>query len=74
MTFNDGSKHQDVSKMMLYAAHNILTDELGLILLEWVRSYMELDMYVGLELHTTETIAAGRQALQNFELLMKVRE
>ncbi|KAJ6495988.1 hypothetical protein C8R45DRAFT_1052651 [Mycena sanguinolenta] len=74
MTFNNGSKHQDVSKMMLYAVHNILTDRLGLILLEWVRSYMELDMYVGLELHTTETIAAGCQELQDFGLLMKFED
>ncbi|KAF7334738.1 hypothetical protein MSAN_02372200 [Mycena sanguinolenta] len=74
MTFNDGSKHQDISKMMLYAVHNILTDRLGLILLEWVRSYMELDMYVSLEVHTTETIAAGRQELRNFGHLMEARE
>ncbi|KAJ7241195.1 hypothetical protein B0H12DRAFT_1250508 [Mycena haematopus] len=71
ISFNDGSKHQDISKMMLYAVHNILTDRLGLILLEWVRSYMELDMYVGLDLQTTETIAAGRQVLQNFGRLME---
>ncbi|KAJ7263191.1 hypothetical protein B0H12DRAFT_1209494 [Mycena haematopus] len=73
ISFNDGSKHQDISKMMLYAVHNILTltDRIGLILLEWVRSYMELDMYVGLDLQTTETIAAGRQVLQKFGLLME---
>ncbi|KAF7378401.1 hypothetical protein MSAN_00266700 [Mycena sanguinolenta] len=74
MTFNDGSKHQDISKMMLYAVHNILTDRLGLILLKWVRSYMELDMYVGLEVHTMETIAAGRQELRNFGHLLEARE
>ncbi|KAJ7436661.1 hypothetical protein B0H11DRAFT_2364235, partial [Mycena galericulata] len=71
LSFNDGSKHEDISKMILFAAHNILTDQIGLIPLECCRSYQVLDMYVGLELHTTETIAAGRLEVQNFGRLMK---
>ncbi|KAJ7086268.1 hypothetical protein C8R44DRAFT_650957 [Mycena epipterygia] len=70
-SFNDGSKHEDISKMILYAVHNVLTDRLGLLLLQCVRSYLELNAYVGLELHTPDTIAAGRRELQTFGQLMK---
>ena len=73
MTFNDGSKHRDVSKMIIFAAHNILTDRLGLLLLRCTRSYLEVDAYLDLELHTTETIAKGREALQEFGRLINVR-
>ncbi|KAJ6572855.1 hypothetical protein DFH09DRAFT_916508 [Mycena vulgaris] len=70
-SFNDGSKHEDISKMILYAVHNILTDSLGLLLLRCVRSYLVLNVYVGLQLHTPSTIAAGRQELEKFGQLMK---
>ncbi|KAJ7440387.1 hypothetical protein FB451DRAFT_1344114 [Mycena latifolia] len=73
VSFNDGGKHEDISKMILYAVHNILTDRLGLTLLRTVRSYLELNAYVGLQLHTPDTIAAGREELQNFGQLIKVR-
>jgi hypothetical protein len=72
ITFNDGSKHEDIAKTMVYAAHNVLTNKLGLLLLQAVRSYVELDMYASLKLHTTGTIAAGRRELQKFGDLMKV--
>ncbi|KAJ7471600.1 hypothetical protein B0H11DRAFT_2158977 [Mycena galericulata] len=71
ISFNDGSKHEDISKMILFAVHNILTDPLGKLLLACIRSYLVLDRYLGLELHTTETIAAGRQVLQKFGQLIK---
>ncbi|KAJ6471679.1 hypothetical protein DFH09DRAFT_1253869 [Mycena vulgaris] len=70
-SFNNGSKHEDISKMILYAVHNILTDSLGLLLLRCVRSYLVLNVYVGLQLHTPSTIAAGRQELEKFGQLMK---
>ncbi|KAJ7500378.1 hypothetical protein B0H11DRAFT_2155479 [Mycena galericulata] len=71
ISFNDGSKHEDISKMILFAVHNILTNRLGLMLLACVRSYLVLDLHLGFELHTTETIADGRRELQNFGELMK---
>ncbi|KAJ7450425.1 hypothetical protein FB451DRAFT_1342926 [Mycena latifolia] len=74
VSFNDGGKHEDISKMILYAVHNILTDRLGLTLLRTVRSYLELNAYVGLQLHTPDTIAAGREELQNFGQLIKKYE
>ncbi|KAK6996136.1 hypothetical protein R3P38DRAFT_3222724 [Favolaschia claudopus] len=71
ISFNDGSKHEDIAKMMVYASHDVLTDKAGFLLLQCLRSYLEVDLYVGLELHTAETIAAGRRHLQKFDRLMK---
>ncbi|KAJ7351162.1 hypothetical protein DFH08DRAFT_992342, partial [Mycena albidolilacea] len=74
ISFNDGSKHEDIAKMMIFAAHNILTaetDKIGVLLLACIRSYLELDMYAGLELHTADTIADGRRQLQKFDQLLK---
>ncbi|KAF7353173.1 hypothetical protein MSAN_01504900 [Mycena sanguinolenta] len=71
ISFNDGSKHEDIAKMVVYAAQNILTSSLGLKFLKVVRAYLELDIYVGLNLQTTPTIADGRQQLQKFDKLLK---
>ncbi|KAF8142339.1 hypothetical protein K438DRAFT_1635779, partial [Mycena galopus ATCC 62051] len=71
LPFNDGSKHEDIAKMMIFAAQNIMTNELGVMLLACVRIYVELDIYAGLELQTEDTIAAGRQKLRNFDRLLK---
>ncbi|KAK7021668.1 hypothetical protein R3P38DRAFT_3397032 [Favolaschia claudopus] len=71
ITFNDGSKHEDIAKMMIFAAHDVLTENAGFVLLKCLRAYLELDLYAGLNLHTMETIAAGRQHLQKFDRLMK---
>ncbi|KAF8132645.1 hypothetical protein K438DRAFT_1998510 [Mycena galopus ATCC 62051] len=70
LSFNDGSKHEDITKMMIFAAQNILTSTLGLKLLACVRSYQELDIYAGLEIHTADTIATGRQKVQKFGRLL----
>ncbi|KAJ7260762.1 hypothetical protein C8J57DRAFT_1072259 [Mycena rebaudengoi] len=71
ISFNDGSKHQDIAKMMLFVAHNVLVDKPGVLLLQALRSYLELDMYVGLQVHTSRTIAAGRRELLRFDSTMK---
>ncbi|KAJ7695581.1 hypothetical protein B0H14DRAFT_3100500 [Mycena olivaceomarginata] len=74
ISFNDGSKHEDVAKMMIFAAHNILTaetDKIGVLFLGCIRSYLELDIYAGLELHTADTIAAGRRQLKKFDQSLK---
>ncbi|KAF8166643.1 hypothetical protein K438DRAFT_2065546 [Mycena galopus ATCC 62051] len=70
ISFNDGSKHEDIAKLMIYASHNILTDKLGLSLLACIQSYLELNIYAGLEIHTTKTITTGRQILQKFGWLL----
>jgi hypothetical protein len=57
--------------MMLFVAHNVLVDKPGVLLLQALRSYLELDMYVGLQVHTSKTIAAGRCELLCFDSIMK---
>lgn len=71
-SFNDGSKHEDIAKMMLFVAHNVLVDEAGLLLLQALRSYLETRTLISLEVHTSETIAAGRRELLTLNAIMKV--
>ncbi|KAJ6569359.1 hypothetical protein B0H19DRAFT_939007 [Mycena capillaripes] len=71
-SFNDGSKHEDIAKMMLFVAHNVLDcDETGLLLLQALRSYLELRTSISFEVHTSETIAEGRSELQTLDSIMK---
>jgi len=44
---------------------------LAYILLRCLRSYTVLDMYAALEVHTSETIAAGQAEVLQFSSLMK---
>ncbi|KAF8139589.1 hypothetical protein K438DRAFT_1785549 [Mycena galopus ATCC 62051] len=71
ITFNDGSKNEDIAKMMFFAAHNVLTDAPGISLLQCAQSFLELSMYVSLEVHTTETLAAGKRELLIFDERIK---
>ncbi|KAJ7278682.1 hypothetical protein C8J57DRAFT_1434112 [Mycena rebaudengoi] len=64
--------HEDIAKMMVFAAHTILTDKLGFSLLQAIRGYVELDMYASFKLHTSETIAAGRRAHERFGELINM--
>ncbi|KAG1837830.1 hypothetical protein F4604DRAFT_1601105 [Suillus subluteus] len=71
--FNDGSTHEDISKMIIFAAQSVLSrtnSELGYLLLRCIRCYVDLDIYAALEVHTEDTIAAGRDALSQFSTLM----
>ncbi|KAJ7835622.1 hypothetical protein B0H13DRAFT_2240067 [Mycena leptocephala] len=70
-TFNDGSKHEDVAKMMLFAAHNVLVDEPGLLLLQALRSYLELRTAIKFEVHTSDTLAVGRDEILTLDSTMK---
>jgi hypothetical protein len=36
ITFNDGSKNEDIAKMMLFATHNVLIDPVGVLVLQVV--------------------------------------
>ncbi|KAG1898719.1 uncharacterized protein F5891DRAFT_1129341 [Suillus fuscotomentosus] len=72
--FADSSIHEDISKMIIYAMHNILTEEaspLGYLLVRCVRLYLEVDMYAAFEVHTTNTISEGRSAVQALAAFMK---
>ncbi|KAG2060446.1 hypothetical protein BDR06DRAFT_1053585, partial [Suillus hirtellus] len=74
ISFTNNSTHEDISKMIVYATHNILTEAdcpLGYLLLRCVRLYLELDMYASLEVHMTETISSGRHTHLAFAALLR---
>ncbi|KAJ6524306.1 hypothetical protein B0H19DRAFT_1085294 [Mycena capillaripes] len=67
-SFNDGSKHEDIAKMMLFVTHNVLdVDAAGLLLRQVLRSYLELRTSISFEVHTTETIVEGRREIQTLD-------
>ncbi|KAG1844860.1 hypothetical protein F4604DRAFT_1884369 [Suillus subluteus] len=75
IAFSDGNKFQDISKQIMYASQNILTrneDKAGYALLRCIASYLELDMYISLDVHTTDTIAAGEAELLVYQKLLEV--
>jgi len=64
-----------IFQIVIYGAQNILTKETspeGYLVLKIIRSYLELDMYASLTLHTETTLAAGREELQRYSDLIKV--
>ncbi|KAI6042277.1 hypothetical protein EDC04DRAFT_2564564 [Pisolithus marmoratus] len=59
ITFSDGNKMRDVTRQCFYAALNILTTEgspAGYQLLRMMRSYLQLDSLIGLDVQTEKTI------------------
>ncbi|KAG1838317.1 hypothetical protein F4604DRAFT_1997182 [Suillus subluteus] len=74
VSFADSGMHEDISKMIIYATHNILTEDespLGYLLLRCIRLYLEADIYAAFEVHTTATISEGRGAVQALTAVMK---
>lgn len=62
--------------MVIFAAHAIMTEDecpLGYLLLHCIRLFLEVDMYVALKVHTTDTICAGQHAVQAFSTYLQVR-
>ncbi|KAG1729317.1 uncharacterized protein EDB91DRAFT_1239239 [Suillus paluster] len=60
VSFTDGNKFQDLSKQTLYAGLNILTPRAspeGYQLLRVISSYLQLDSWIGLDMHTESTLA-----------------
>ena len=54
---------REFRQIVIYIAHTVLKKNRswqGYLLLRCIRCYIELDMYVGLDVQTEETIAAGR--------------
>ncbi|KAG2121427.1 hypothetical protein DEU56DRAFT_873780 [Suillus clintonianus] len=73
--FNDSSHHEDISKMAIFAAQRILRrsqSKLGYLLLRCIHHYIDLDIYAGFEVHTEDSIVAGRRALREFSVLMEM--
>ncbi|KAH7927024.1 hypothetical protein BV22DRAFT_1153995 [Leucogyrophana mollusca] len=74
ISFTDGTKNEDIAKLLVFAAHDVFTvsqNNLGHILLQCIRAFVDVDMYAALEVHTEETIAAGLEALKIFSELME---
>ncbi|KAG2112896.1 hypothetical protein DEU56DRAFT_934861 [Suillus clintonianus] len=73
VSFSDGTKYEDISKLIVFAAHNVFdcdTDPEAYLMLRCIRSYTEFNMYASLEVHTEDTINNGREALSKFTGLM----
>jgi hypothetical protein len=61
--------------MIIFAAQSILRrsrSKLGYLLLRCAHHYVDFNMYAKLEVHTEDTITAGRAALRKFSDLMEV--
>ncbi|KAG2741161.1 hypothetical protein P692DRAFT_201727134 [Suillus brevipes Sb2] len=70
ISFSDGNKLRDIAKQMLYAAQSVLMrneDPVGYALLQCIASYLQLTMYIVLDVHTEATLAAGEAELVVFE-------
>ncbi|KAK7021364.1 hypothetical protein VNI00_017415 [Paramarasmius palmivorus] len=64
ISFNDGSKHRDISKLFLFAAQGVIeenVDRAGYQLLKCTRIYLNVIMYGGLHVHTSDTLAIGKE-------------
>ncbi|KAG2090404.1 uncharacterized protein F5147DRAFT_748245 [Suillus discolor] len=77
ISFADSSVYEDISKMVIYAAHTIVTEDecpIGYLLLRCIRLFLEVDLYAALEVHTADTIRAGRHAVQAFSTYLQPNE
>ena len=67
-----------IYKITLFITHNILTNDKhshGYLLLQLLRSYLiidTVDTYASLEVHMTETLAKGEEALRHYSAIMQV--
>ncbi|KAE9407194.1 hypothetical protein BT96DRAFT_963207 [Gymnopus androsaceus JB14] len=69
LSFNDGSKHHDISKLFLFAAHEAINpqdDTAGYTLLKVTRKYLNMNMYSNLDIQITDTMEVGRAAVKAF--------
>ncbi|KAG1837031.1 hypothetical protein DFJ58DRAFT_718946 [Suillus subalutaceus] len=74
ITFSDGNKMQDLSKQVFYSAVNVFnqrTSPEGYKLLRVISSYLQLDSYIGLDVHTSSTLAAIDAELLVFDSALK---
>ncbi|KIM38669.1 hypothetical protein M413DRAFT_42581, partial [Hebeloma cylindrosporum] len=59
--------------VIIFASEDVLTaeeSERGFLLLELMRSYLELDMFASLTVHTEETLQAGEEEMLRFEKIL----
>ncbi|KAG2348732.1 hypothetical protein BDR05DRAFT_972997 [Suillus weaverae] len=77
VSFSDGTKYEDISKLIVFAVHNVFDcdmDPEAYLLLCCIRSYVEFNMYASLEVHTEDTIKNGQEALSKLTELMDISE
>ncbi|THG93164.1 hypothetical protein EW026_g7995 [Hermanssonia centrifuga] len=76
--FTDAGKYEDISKLIVLASSNVILEEScpeGYALLKLIRKYVELDMYLGFEVHTDDTLNAFEARLLEYEeLLLEYQE
>ncbi|KAI6095746.1 hypothetical protein EV401DRAFT_2062414 [Pisolithus croceorrhizus] len=73
ISYTDGQKFEDLSKLVAFACHDILSpvEKEGYLLLHCLHAYIEFDLYTALELHMVHTLVAGQEALATFNVLMQ---
>jgi hypothetical protein len=62
-------------EITIFITHDILTNDKnphGYLLLRLLRRYLILDTYASLEVHTTETLEKGEEALRHYAAVMQV--
>uniref|UniRef100_A0A8H7XUW4 Uncharacterized protein n=1 Tax=Psilocybe cubensis TaxID=181762 RepID=A0A8H7XUW4_PSICU len=65
--FADGTKYEDIAKIICYASHNVLEkSDRGYCLLKLMRSFVELDMYSSLIIHSSTTLHGLQKELAKF--------
>ncbi|KAG1776564.1 hypothetical protein EV702DRAFT_1046157 [Suillus placidus] len=69
--------YMPLNQLLTFAAHAVLPNagesKLAYLLLRCICAYLKVDRYTALEVHTTKTIAAGREALQEFSELISLK-
>ncbi|KAG1748380.1 uncharacterized protein EDB91DRAFT_1235712 [Suillus paluster] len=73
VSFSDGTKYKDISKLIVFAVHNVFKHDLdpqAYLLLRCLQSYVEFNTCASLEVHTKDTIKDGRNALSELTELM----
>ncbi|KAK0460783.1 hypothetical protein IW261DRAFT_1428838 [Armillaria novae-zelandiae] len=72
--FGDGVKFEHMSKQLLFPVHSVLRKEVhhdAYLLLKVIRSYVELDMYASMDVHTEKSIEEGRHLMNVFDAKLK---
>ncbi|EIW78727.1 hypothetical protein CONPUDRAFT_75332 [Coniophora puteana RWD-64-598 SS2] len=73
-SFSDGNKLFNMSKQILFAAHNLLTPRMspeGYALFWLIQSYLEVNCYIGLGIHMKDTIKASKEEFARFNNLLE---
>ncbi|KAI6007740.1 hypothetical protein F5J12DRAFT_892608 [Pisolithus orientalis] len=64
VSYTDGQKFEDLSKIFVFACHDIFPHEMekeSYLLLCCLHAYIKFDIYTTLKLHTTHTLATGQE-------------